>query len=70
VAGASRAPQGHLLDNLGGVAGLQKATEGVRVPNGPKSTPVWAAGGSEILPRRVERGLAGPAINPVQAFPT
>jgi hypothetical protein len=57
VAGASRAPQGHLLENLGEVAGLQRGPLGVPGgPNGPKPAPMWAVGGSEISPRRVERG--------------
>jgi hypothetical protein len=45
VAGASRAPQGHLLENLGEVAGLQRASGGTKGAKWAKTCPYvrsWA----------------------------
>jgi hypothetical protein len=50
--------RGTFLENLGGVAGLQRASGGARGVKWAKTYPyMWAAGVSEISPRRVERGV-------------
>jgi hypothetical protein len=59
VAGASRAPQGHLLENLGEVAGLQRASGGARRAKWAKTCPYVASWGQRDLvktSRKRERG--------------
>ena len=49
VAGASRAPQGHLLENLGEVVGLQRASGGTRGVKWAKTYPYVASWGQRDL---------------------
>jgi hypothetical protein len=49
VAGASRAPQGRLLENLGEVAGLQRASGGTRGAKWAKTYPHVASWGQRDL---------------------
>ena len=49
VAGASRAPQGHLLENLGEVAGLQRASGGTRSAKWAKKWLAWDTEGQRDL---------------------
>jgi hypothetical protein len=58
VVGASRAPQGHLLENLGEVAGLQRASGGTREVKWAKSYPYVGSWGQRDLVKTSQQRYA------------